>query len=548
VGSTSLLERGRRAVAELAWREAHEALAAAGRARPLGPQDLWRLALASYLLGREPDFVDALSRAHQAFLDAGDALEAVRAAFWMGQHLASRGDIAHASGWFGRATRVVEERRAEGAARGYVLIPLGHRQLAEEEYEASARTSRRAAEIGRKCRDGDLTALAVHLEGRALLRIGRLDEGLSLLDEAMIAVAEGEVSPVATGLVYCSVISACREVYALRRAHEWTEALAAWCERQPDMVAYSGPCRVSRSEILRLRGEWPEAAAEARRALDRYEQGSSPGTAGPAFYEQGELHRLRGEFAAAEAAYLSAGRSGREPQPGLALLRLAQGDPQGAEAALRRALAETREPLRRARLLPALVEALIEVADVDGASAACDELRRIAEAWPGSVLGAVAAQALGATLLAAGDAEGALAPLRQACTEWDELDAPYDAARVRVLLSRACASLGDHEGAAMELGTARATFGRLGAARDLMAASHDGGHAEPAGHGLTPREREVLRWLATGSTNRAIAQSLHISEKTVARHVANIFAKLGLSSRAAATAYAYEHGLARPPT
>jgi len=547
VESTIKLEQARQAVARRDWKEAHEALVTAGRAEPLGTDDLWRLALASYLIGKEEDFVEALREAHQACLDAGESLEAVRAAFWMGQHFAGRGDIARATGWFGRAARVVEEREAEGAARGYVLLPLAHRKLMEGDYEASARTSRDAAEIGRRCSDPDLTALAVHVEGRALLRLGRSQEGLSLLDEAMVAVANDELTPVATGLIYCSVISACRDIHDFRRAEEWTSALTEWCDRQPDMVAYTGPCRTSRAEILRHRGEWSRAIEEARLAQRRYELGSRPGSAGPALYQQGEVHRLRGEFEAAEEAYREASIGGREPLPGLALMRLAQGQAGPAVALLRRALAETNEPLRRADLLPAYVEARIGLGDTEAANEAAGELEEIARGWGGRVLAAIAAQARGATLLAFGEPELALGVLRKACEEWNALDAPFDAARVRVLLGRACRALGDEEGADMEIGAARATFERLGAAPELARLSDDRRAAGPD-HGLTPREREVLAWLATGRTNRVIGQGLSISEKTVARHVANIFAKLGLSSRAAATAYVYEHDLELPPT
>jgi DNA-binding CsgD family transcriptional regulator len=548
VPATTQLQKGRRAVAERAWLEAHEALVAARRAEPLAPQDLWRLALASFLVGQEEDFLDALREAHQGFLDAGDALEGVRAAFWMGQHLAGRGDIARASGWFARAARVVEERQAEGAARGYVLLPVGHRQLTEGDYDACARTNEEVAEIGRRCGDNDLTALAIHAQGRALLRLGQVEEGLALLDEAMIAVAGDELSPVASGLIYCSVISACREVYDLRRAKEWTTALADWCERQPDMVAYTGQCRVSRAEILQRRGEWSRAIEEARLALDRFERGPGPAAGGPALYQQGEVHRLRGEHAAAEETYRAASRAGHQPQPGLALLRLAQGDAAAAAASLRRALAETQEPLRRARLLPSLVEVLLESGDVEGAAGACEELAEIAGRWGGRVLETLAAHARGATALAAGRPEEALGLLRAACQAWDAFDAPYDAARVRVLLARACRALGDEDGAAMELGAARATFERLGAAPDLQRLRGAGPRSEDADHGLTRREREILSWLATGRTNRAIAKALSISEKTVARHISNIYGKLGLSSRAAATAYAYEHDLVRSST
>ena len=539
---------GRRAAAERSWRTAHEALVAARHEQPLGPQDLWRLAVASYLVGAEKDFAAALRDAHQGFVDAGEVLEAVRAAFWLGQYLANRGEMAGASGWFGRAARMVQEQEAEGAARGYVLLPLAHRQLIEGDYEASVRMSEQAAEIGRRCGEPDLAALGVHQQGRALLRLARLDDGLALLDEAMIAVAGGELTPVATGLIYCSVLSACREVHALGRAREWTAALTDWCERQPDMVAYTGPCRVSRAEILQRRGEWSRAVQEAQLAMDRFDQGSGPGTAGPAFYQKGEVHRLRGEYAAAEEAYQASARAGFGPQPGLALLRLAQGAGEDAAASMRRALAEAHEPLRRAQLLPAYVHILLEVGDVKGAARACDELDEIVESWGGPVLEALAAQARGATKLSAGDPEGALLLLRRACQAWDSLEAPYDAAQLRVLLSAACRALGDREGATLELDAARATFERLGAAPELERLRDARTDGEATAHGLTRREHEVLRWLATGRTNRAIADELHISEKTVARHVANIYAKLGLSSRAAATAYAYEHDLAGPST
>lgn len=545
--STIKLQQARQAVARREWKQAHEALVAAGRAVPLAPEDLWRLALASYLIGNEEDFVEALREAHQACLDSGESLEAVRAAFWLGQHLAGRGDMARATGWFGRAARVVEELEAEGAARGYVLLPLAHRKLIEGDFGTSVRTARDAAEIGRRCSEADLTALAMHVEGRALVRFGRVREGLALLDEAMVAVVSDELTPVATGLIYCSVISACRDIHDLRRAKEWTSALAEWCERQPDMVAYTGPCRTSRAEILQRSGEWSRAIEEARLAQRLFELGSRPGSAGPAHYRQGEVHRLRGEFAAAEDAYQEASRGGREPLPGLALMRLAQGQAGPAVALLRRALTETNDPLRRADLLPAYVEACIEVRDTDAANEAAAELEEIAGRWDGRVLMAVAAQALGATLLASGEPEPALGALRKACEEWIALDAPFDAARVRVLLGRACHALGDGEGADMELRAARATFKRLGAAPELARMSDDRPEAG-ASHGLTPREREVLGWLATGRTNRAIAQALSISEKTVARHVANIFNKLGLSTRAAATAFAYEHDLVLPPT
>lgn len=549
MAGSDLLERGRRAVARRAWREAHDALAATREQADIPAPDLRWLAIASFLVGEEQDFLDALREAHQAFLESGDVLEAVRAAFWLGQHFIGRGDVAQASGWLGRVARLVEDRQPGGAARGYLMIPQAHRLFAEGKHEESARTSAEAAEIGRRCRDPDLTAIATHLQGRAELRRGNLDEGLALLDEAMVAVAAGELTPVASGLVYCSVIAACRDVWALGRAQEWTTALNDWCASQPDMIAYTGACRVSRAEILQRRGEWSRSLDEARLAQERFAQGSGPRAFGSAFYQQGEIHRLRGEHAAAEAAYRAASEAGSSPQPGLALLRLAQGEADAAAASIRRALAETKDPLRRAKLLPAYVEILVTLSDTDAAEATCEELEEIAAAWGGRVLETLSAQTRGTTLLATGDAERALPLLRRACRDWDALEAPYECARLRVLLATACSRVGDAEGAELELAAARSAFERLGAASDLTRLDAAGtGPSRTHDYGLTQRELEVLGWLATGGTNKAIAKALSISEKTVARHVANIYAKLGLSSRAAATAWAYEHDLARPST
>ncbi len=547
---TSKLEKGRLAAAERRWRDAHTALAAARREASIPADDLWLLAVSSYLLGLLDEFLDALGAAHRAYSDAGDTAETVRTAFWMGQYLASRGEVAKATGWFGRAAREVE---GSGAGRddllsGYVLLPAGLRQLQTGDLAGSVDTFANVAGIARRAGDGDLMTLAVHAQGRALLRMGRPDDGLALLDEAMLSVMTDELSPLTTGLVYCSVISACREVHALGRAREWTAALSGWCEEQQEMVAYTGPCLASRAELLRREGNWDEAIEEARAAAHRLRDGPGPGTAGPALYELGEVHRLRGAYAAAEEAYREAAQAGYEPQPGLALLRLAQNEVGAAVAALHRVLAESHSEARRALLLSAYVEACVTAGDMGAAREASAELEQIAERWSGRIFTAWAEQARGVTNLAAGDAQGALQHLRAALQEWEELGAPYEVAKVRVSLAAACRSMGDEEGHEMELSRARATFRRLGAGPDLERLEPGEESTRQAAHGLTPREREVLGWLATGRTNRGIGAVLSISEKTVARHVANIYAKLGLSSRAAATAYAYEHGLARTST
>ncbi|MGD8279066.1 MAG: helix-turn-helix transcriptional regulator [Gemmatimonadota bacterium] len=542
-----LLEEARAAFERHAWEHAVGAFARAREAGRLGGDDAWRFALAAYLTGREDAFVRSLQEGHQAFLDADQPVPAARCAFWLAFHLANRAEMAQATGWLGRAARLLEGLEADCPERGYILLPVGQRQLMGGDPEAAGGTAAQVTAIAERFGDRDLLAFGLYLHGRALLRMDRVEDGLALLDEAMVSVPAGELSPIVTGILYCGVIGACREVWALRRAREWTAALSDWCEREPDMVAYTGECRVFRAELLQLRGEWGDAIEEAHRATDRFARGSLPDASGFARYQAGEVHRLRGEFAAAEAAYREASRAGYEPQPGLALLRLEQGDRDAAAAAIRRTLAEKPGRIRRTRLLPGHIEIMLATGDLDEARVACEELAGIAEVCRADVLSAVVLKARGAIELAAGNAMAALAPLRQALRDWQALDAPYEAARVRVLLGRACRQVGDDEGATLELQAARTIFERLGAAPDSARLDALTRPAPRAGaHGLTPRERGVLALVATGRTNRAIAVDLSISEKTVARHVANIFNKLGLSSRAAATAYAYEHHLLDP--
>jgi DNA-binding NarL/FixJ family response regulator len=522
------LDRGRSSYDGQAWTDAYEALSAADRSDPLEAADLELLANAAYMIGRDAEYVGAMERAHRAHLDAGEPLAAVRCAFWIAFCLDRvRGETGSASGWLGRARRLLGER--DSVERGYLLLAA----LSGFDGEAAAATAGEAVAIAQRFGDRDLFALAARDQGHLLISLGQPGQGLELLDEAMVAVTAGELAPIVSGIVYCGVILACQDAHEIRRAREWTIALTRWCERQPDLVAFTGRCLVDRAAIMQLRGAWPEALEEARRAGARL-RGEA---AGEACYRQGEIHRLRGEPAAAEAAYREASRHGWEPQPGLALLRLAQGRPDAAQAAIRRAASETAEAARLARLLPAQVQIMLATGRQDEARAACRELEAIAGRHDGGALPAVAAHARGEFVLAAGDARAALASLRRASELWVDLEAPYESARIRELIGLACRALGDDDTASLELEAARASYAELGAAPDLerLAGGSPGG--------LTDRELEVLRHVAAGETNKAIASELVLSERTIDRHVSNIFAKLGVSSRASATAYAYEHRL-----
>jgi DNA-binding CsgD family transcriptional regulator len=524
--------------------EAFECLSQSDSDAALGAEDLELLATAAYMIGRDDDYVHGLERAHQAHLEGGETLRAARCAFWAGLCLLFRDETGRATGWFGRGQRLIEREGADCVERGYLLVPALKHHDERGDFEAMYSTATQAAQIAEQYRDGDLQAMAVHEQGRALVKLGRVEEGLGLLDEVMVAVTGDELSPIVTGLMYCSVIDGCQMAHALRRAREWTAALSHWCEQQPEMVSFTGRCLIHRAEIMQLHGSWVDALAEAERARKRCADGASPGGTGEALYRQGEVQRVRGEFTAAEDAYREASRWGREPQPGLALLRLAQGRADIAAAAMRRLAGETTGPVGRAALLPAHVEVMLAVGALDEAGESSRELTAIAADFQSEMLDAAAAQAQGAVELAEGDPGAALVSLRQALQTLQELDVPYETARVRVLVALACRALGDDDSGALELEGARESFEELGAVPDVAGVDAlAAGRARRDTHGLTARELEVLRLVATGETNKAIAAQLVISERTVDRHVSNILAKVGVSSRSAATAYAVEHRL-----
>jgi len=540
--TTDALTRGREAFSHRAWREAFDHLSAADQTTPLAAEDLERAATAATLIGRD-DGPDLWARAHQNFLDRGDIERAARCAFWVAFLLMTTGKSARGSGWISRGRRLIEDEQHSETVRGLLLIPFALQRLGEGDAQAAYEAIVEAGRIADRHRDPDLSALARHALGRALIHLGKIQDGVMLLDESMVAVTADNVSPIIVGGVYCSVVAACRDIFDLRRAQEWTAALNEWCASQPDAVQHRGYCCVHRAEMMQLHGAWVDAMREAQRACDQLPAPRIHPAAAEALYQQAELHRLRGDIPEAEEAYRQAGQLGRKPYPGLAQLRLAQGQVDAAAAAIRRALDESTGQMRT-RVLPAYVEIMLAAHDVVSARAAAEELAAAAEKLDAPFLHALAAHAMGSVLLAERDARGALSSLQHAWGLWRELDAPYEASRTRVVVAAASRILGDNDGANMELDAARETFAQLGAAPDLgrlEEIARQSTSRTPGG--LSSREAQVLRLVATGKTNRAIADELGISEKTVARHISNIFVKLNLSSRAAATAYAFQHEL-----
>ena len=546
-----LLLRGRGCYDRGDWNDAFAALKAADEQGGLGAEDLHRLAWSAGLTARDEEMLATQERVYHAWLEAGEQLAAARSAFWLGFRLLALGETSRASGWLGRSQRLVELHELDCVEQGYLLLPAAQRLINSGDFIKAHDCAVRAAGIGEHFGESDLVAFARNLQGRAMFSAGQIERGLALMDEVMVAATAGELSPVVTGIVYCTAIASCQRVFALDRVREWTAALATWCDAHPQLGMFTGHCLVHRAEVLQLNGSWSEAAAEARRAVERCVRSVEREAAGRAHYQQAEIHRLRGEFTLAEAAYHEASRAGFEPLPGLALLRLSQGDRDAAARASRRVLAATVDRLARTRFLPAHVEIMLAVEDLDEARTASRELEETAATIKAEVLEAIGAHARGSVWLAEGDPRAALEPARRAFSIWQRLDAPYLAARLRVLVARACIALGDFVGARLELRCANEVFELLGAIPDtaLIKALTDGldvvstPSSAGAAHALSERELQVLRLVATGRTNKAIARGLSLSEKTIDRHVSNIFAKLDVASRAAATAFAYQHRL-----
>jgi DNA-binding NarL/FixJ family response regulator len=537
------LERGRAAFADRAWATAFDHLWTADqRAGGLTPGDLETLATAAYLSGHADECVEVLSRAHQAYVQAGDIPRAAECAYWLAFSLINRGDHAQVSGWLSRALKLLDDDGTDCVQRGYLNMLAAVQTMMQGDVGSALAAMEDVVPIARRFQDRNLLAMTSLARGQGLVLLGDTDHGMALLDEVMVAATSNELSETITGLAYCAVIGVCQDVFDVRRAHEWTRALSRWCGDQPELVPYTGHCLVHRAEIHQLHGDWPEAALAIETAHERYERAEDWFSNGFAYYQEGELLRHRGRLDAAEQAYQEANRRGHDPQPGWTLLRLAQGQAETAARTSRRLVAESGDKFQRARMLRAHIEIMLAVDDVAEARRGADDLTAIWADFPAPMLRAIADRADGAVRLAEGDAAGALGPLRRSVATWREIDAPYELARTRELVGRVLRDLDDNEGAELEFQAAARAYESLGAEPDLRRVGAQD-QAPQGESGLTPREVEVLRLVASGRTNRAIATELVLSEKTVARHISNIFVKLGLSSRAAATAYAYENKL-----
>jgi DNA-binding CsgD family transcriptional regulator/thioredoxin-like negative regulator of GroEL len=527
-------ERGDWAAALTGWREVDP--------DTLGADDLMRLGTACWLSGRYDDYVEAMQRAFQIRSEAGEAPGAARAAGLVAIASVFAGQHAVAGGWEARLERILDELGHDVVERGYRAILQMFRHIGAAEWSAAAESAAAIGEYGHRFRDPDLIAMGLCAQGRLTLYTGRVPEGLALFDEAMVGIAAGDVSPIFAGTVYCTMIEGCQEVSDFGRAAEWTSALNRWCAKQPGLVPFTGQCAVHRGQMMALTGAWPQALEEFDAAVRRYQAAARPDAVGLALNERGDVLRRLGEYDAAEGCYEEASSHGYEPQPGLALLWLTRGRTRAALAAVHRLLAEREDQVNRSQLLPAAIEVLVEAGDHDRAATLTGELDRIAAGFGCAALHARAAYAAGHVQLATGDPGGALPYLRKSVQAWQSLGCPYEIARCQLLLGRTLRALGDEDSAVAELRAAIATFDKLGAKPSRREAEQLLRPTPPGG--LTAREAEVLSLVATGRSNLQIAEALVLSEKTVARHLSNIFTKIDVTSRTAAAAYAFEHGLA----
>lgn len=548
---SNVVTSARAALARHDWRGAYDLLLAVvgqvggdrGEELPVvDPDPLECFAEAAWWVARLDECIAARERLYRACTEQGSRRRAARAAMLLSDNYGFRGQPSIAGAWLARARRLLADE-ADCLERGWLAIREAESAHARGDIETAGAHAAWALDLARRIDDPDLEAEGLQCLGRLRIVAGHPSEGLALYDEAMLLAKEGRLSPFMVGKVHCSLISACEELGDLRRAAEWTTAGASWAASHP-ASAFPGLCRVHRAALLQMQGEWEHAEAEARRACDELRGVNAHNTA-LSYREIGDVRRRAGDLDGAIAAYRAAADLGLQPQPGMALVRLAQGRVAVAARMIQQALGEIgHDDLGRARLLPAAVQIGVAADDLDAARAAADELDRIAHRYPSSLIEASAVTSRGRLQLAEGEPAAATASLRRALQAWQQLGVPYEAALTQALLGEAAHRMGDDDEAATCTAAAAATFQRLGAVLDVARLGATAAPVAPRTGPLTDREAEMLCLVAAGLTNRAIAVELCVSEKTVERHLSNVFRKLGVSSRAAASVYAVQLGIA----
>jgi ATP/maltotriose-dependent transcriptional regulator MalT len=539
-GAPERIEAARAALGQWAWAEALELAGSADGVTGVADADrLDIMAEASWWLGRLDDCIGAREHAYALYEAEGDRQGAGQCAVWLWEHYQMKAKPSIGGGWLRRARRALETE-TESMAFGSLILREAELAHGEGDLDRAGQLAGDALALARRLPSADLEAEALQTMGRLLIDEGRHTDGLGHLDEAMLSAVEGRLRPYTTGKVYCSLISACEELGDLRRAAEWTDATQRWSEDHP-LAMWPGICRVHRASLLQRRGDWGAAEREARLACDQLGSFHLPNAAA-AYIEIGEIRRRLGDLDGAEEAFARAEELCGQRSPGLPLLRLAQGRIDDATAIISSMLEQSWNQLRRARLMPARVQIAVAAGDLGVAAAAADELEDIAATFESPDLSAAALSARGRLQLAEGQSGAACSTLQLALEQWQRLEVPYEIATVRLLLGQACRNRGDEDGATRSLARAEALFEQLGAAVDVRH-TRSLTSSLPLPGGLTAREAEVLSLVASGQTNREVAASLHLSERTVARHISNIFSKIGVSSRTAATAFAYENDL-----
>lgn len=509
----------------------------------LTPDDLMLFADAAWWCCRVPEEIALRRRAFREFSASNRPRQAASAAWELALRHSLRGQTVESSGWLRMAQRALEDQ-PDCVEKGYVACSESEAALGGGEMLQAQAHAERALAVGERFDESGLVALALTWKGLCSLLRHEMDEGLKLLDEAMATITSREMDEKVAGWVACFAVGLCMDAADVRRAAAWSQAAWEWASALPEATPFHGICRVHQVEVMHLQGRLEDAAAQARRACDEM-LAFDPHLAGEAFYVTGEILRRQGDLPGAEQAFRRARELGHDAQPGLALIRQAEGRTHAAMAALRAASTDASGlPFRRASVLAALVHVALAADAVDCAGDACRDLDAVAVSSASEAVSALAGTTRARLRLVGGDAEGALAALRPAADIWRSLDLHGELAEARLLTGLALRQLGDDEGAALELAAAHRAFVDLGATADAdrVAAQMADEDARPGG--LSARECEVLRLVAAGHTNRQIAAELVLSEHTVARHLSNIYTKLRVPSRTKAAAFAFQHDLA----